>query len=418
MLSAIRLSENEFIGYVTDISDFRKAQEELNEAKNKAEEANRLKSNILSNMSHELRAPIHGIMGLSEIIFDESDEPFIRETARKLIVAGSRLMNTFNLILDVSIQDTKEITECYGEFDLVNLVRNTGEEYRGLAREKGIAYNIKLPDGSMQSTLPSGSVETALKCLLDNAIKYTFAGSVELKLLPPAGENENVRIEVEDTGIGVSDEHHEIIFEDFRQVSEGLGRSFEGTGLGLTLARKIVRNLGGDIKIESTEGSGSLFIIELPGSILEPERRQNYSRLKPDFDDEPAVTNGHPNVLVLEKDRMSGSILKVSIRDDYNVKLADDEEHVIKLLKSEKFDVVLLSVLREEIQQSMELVAGIKRQPGYEGVPVLGMFVPTPGEPGINPGDQLFDSVLHKPFFKKDLLEALAGVLGRKGGRI
>lgn len=327
-------------------------------------------------------------------------------------------MNTFNLILDVSIQDAKEITEGYGEFDLVELVRNTGEVYRGLAQEKGINFTINLPDCSMHSTLPHASVETALKCLLDNAIKYTFAGSVGVKLLPPTGEIENVRIEVLDTGIGVSDEHHEIIFEDFRQVSEGLGRSFEGTGLGLTLARKIVRNLGGDIKIESTAGSGSLFIIELPGSILDPEGRQNYSRLKPDFIDEPVVTNFHPNVLVLEKDRMSGSILKVSIRDDYHVKLADDEEHLIELLKSEKFDVVLLSVLREEIQQSMELVAGIKRQPGYEGVPVLGMLVPTPGEQGINPEDQLFDSVLHKPFFKKDLLEALAGVLGRKGGSI
>lgn len=110
MLSSIKLSESEFIGYVTDVSDFRKVQQELNVAKNRAEEASRLKSNILSNMSHELRTPIHGIIGLSEIIFDESGEPFIQETARKLIVAGSRLMNTFNLILDVSIQDAKEIT--------------------------------------------------------------------------------------------------------------------------------------------------------------------------------------------------------------------------------------------------------------------------------------------------------------------
>lgn len=88
MLSTIKLSESEFIGYVTDISDFRKARQELKIAKEKAEEASRLKSNILANMSHELRTPIHGIIGLSEMIFDESDEPFIKETARKLLVAG------------------------------------------------------------------------------------------------------------------------------------------------------------------------------------------------------------------------------------------------------------------------------------------------------------------------------------------
>lgn len=266
----------------------------------------------------------------------------------------------------------------------------------------------------MQSTLPHASVETALKCLLDNAIKYTFAGSVDLRLgLPVEGER-HIRIEVEDTGIGIAVEHHEMIFEDFRQVSEGMGRYFEGAGLGLTVARKMIQNLGGDIKIKSAPGKGSCFVIELPVAVLDSSESDiSYNGSPLQLTEERDETNGKPNILVLEKDQMNAGILKVSIRDNYSVKLANDEEAALQMLRTEKIDLVLMSVSSEERDKNVNFVQSIKAIPGYSGIPVIAMTTPTPGQFVADKSAALFDGFLMKPFFRKNLIYAIETLLNR-----
>lgn len=149
-----------------------------------------------------------GVSGLSEIIYDEVSDPAIKDIAGKLKIAASRLLNTFNLILDFSTIGAKEISAGFSEFDLVHLVRETGETYYDLAADKQLHFNISIPEVKCPVILPRNSLQTALGHLLDNAFKYTSKGEVLLELKLPADNEDLFRIEVKDTGIGIAVEDH------------------------------------------------------------------------------------------------------------------------------------------------------------------------------------------------------------------
>lgn len=414
MLSAIRFSETEFIGYVWDITEYRNSQKELQRAKETAEEASRLKTNILLNMSHELRTPLFGVSGLSEIIYDEVSDPAIKDIAGKLKVAASRLLNTFNLILDFSTIGAKEISAGFSEFDLVHLVRETGETYYDLAADKQLHFNISIPEVKCPVILPRNSLQTALGHLLDNAFKYTSKGEVLLELKLPADNEDLFRIEVKDTGIGIAVEDHQNIFEEFRQVSEGLGRNFEGTGLGLTVARKIVQNLGGDITVVSTPGFGSTFTLELPCA------RDANGKISSSFKsrtNEVTITEsgieGSARLLVLETNLMSAEVLKSLIQDHYQVEIAFELQAFLQKIEENRYDALLFALSKENAEEISELARMIRESEENTLTPMLAMVPVMPGEVIPNPGVDVFDAILIKPFFKKDILRAVKYLLSR-----
>ncbi len=248
-------------GTVQDITELKKAEQELIEAKEKAEEMNRLKTNFLANMSHELRTPLIGILGYAEFLRSELKDKELLEMVNAIRTSGNRLNKTLNNILSISKIESEKQQVNLKEHDLLNLLREQIILYKAAAEEKNISLNFETGEEIINAYIDENMFVSIISNLLNNAIKYTDIGGVTLIA---KREKDFAVIEVIDTGIGVSEDLQKIIFDPFRQASEGYGRKFEGTGLGLTLIKKYTDLLSGTLSLKSKPGVGSTFILKLP----------------------------------------------------------------------------------------------------------------------------------------------------------
>lgn len=245
-----------------DITNLIKTQEELVKAKEKAEELNKAKSYFFANMSHELRTPLVGILGFAELLADElEDNPELAKMAKLITNSANRLKETLNLILSISKLEAGKLDIKLSQKDIVPIVKNSFSLFEQSCRNKGLNYELETPDTEVICKIDGNLLQNVIDNLINNAIKFTNNGGVTVKVYV---ENSSAKIDVIDTGIGIPDESQSIIWEDFRQVSEGLNRSFEGTGLGLTIVKKFTELMNGKVYLESKVGIGSKFTIELP----------------------------------------------------------------------------------------------------------------------------------------------------------
>lgn len=250
-------------GSQIDITDRKKFESELKTAKEKAEEANRIKSNFLSNMSHELRTPLIGILGYAEILMEEFKNTPYEEMASIIFQSGNRLLETLNSILTISKIESEKLTINYSHFDLQNILKEVVALFQSLAIKKNITISTHCSHENMNIYSDSKIIREILNNLVNNAIKYTQSGSVIIQATINFELNK-LFLSVSDTGIGIPEDKMEIIFEEFRQVSEGLSRSFEGVGLGLAICKKYVQILKGSISVKSKINQGTTFIVEIP----------------------------------------------------------------------------------------------------------------------------------------------------------
>ncbi|MHB1686013.1 MAG: PAS domain-containing protein [Ignavibacteriaceae bacterium] len=245
----------------------KEAEHELITAKEKAEEMSRLKSNFLANMSHELRTPMIGILGFSEILKEEIGNPEQKEMIESIHSGGARLMQTLNQLLDLSRIESNKLDIILTPVDLSGIVSKHIKSYEGAAIKKNLylrQINIK---ENISAELDERIFIQIFNNLLNNALKFTKVGGITVEV-DKEKDNDNVWavLRVIDTGIGIPGESMEMIFEEFRQASEGLSRNYEGTGLGLTITKRSVELMKGTISVESKEGVGSTFTVRLPSS--------------------------------------------------------------------------------------------------------------------------------------------------------
>ncbi|OGU11577.1 MAG: hypothetical protein A2X61_09240 [Ignavibacteria bacterium GWB2_35_12] len=256
---------DECLAIIKDITERKQAEEAMLLAKEQAEEANRLKTNILANMGHELRTPMIGILGFSKILVDINDMNELREVGDLIYQSSKRLMSTLNQILDISKIESGDFKPHLVEIDLIEVSALSISNYQKMADEKSLQLNLESEFKVLPIISDLGAVQSILNNLLDNAVKFTSKGGVTLRIgSEKNNKGEFAIIEVEDTGIGISQDNINTIFEAFRQGSEGLTRSYEGTGLGLTLIKKYIDILGGKIDVKSKLNEGSAFIVKIP----------------------------------------------------------------------------------------------------------------------------------------------------------
>ncbi|GAB4130120.1 MAG: hypothetical protein Fur0015_03990 [Ignavibacteriales bacterium] len=255
------------LAIVRDISERIKYEIELTQQRNKAEEMNRLKSIFLANMSHELRTPLISILGFSNILSEELNDEEHREMAEDIKKSGDRLLATFNTLLDLIDIESGKVSPKNIKIVLKEVLDELYLQYQPKAQMKQIDFSIDC-DEKIRVYGDRRMVSEILKNILDNAIKYTKKGSVKISSESILIDNDpRVLVSINDTGIGIREEMQSVIFQEFRQGSEGMSRSYEGVGLGLTISKKFAELINAKISLSSTEGKGSSFRVEFLGVI-------------------------------------------------------------------------------------------------------------------------------------------------------
>ncbi len=251
---------------ITDVTVAKQNQFELERAKYLAESANIAKANFFANMSHEIRTPINGILGLADIITDAyTEDEELYDYARMIRFSGERLLRTLDSVLALSQLEASTSSLNWELVSLQSICQPSAQAHVAEAKAKGLEFTCQISPHILLQTDPTW-FQKVLDHMISNAIKFTKEGAVEIHATMVAtGNIDQVLLTVSDTGIGMSDAFiREKLFKKFSQESEGLDRNYEGAGLGLSIAKRVIEILGGRIEIFSTQGQGSTFRIFLP----------------------------------------------------------------------------------------------------------------------------------------------------------
>lgn len=229
------------------------------------EEARKFQSIFLDNMSHELRTPITVILGYAGILFEEIEDPDLKEMAEIILNSSNRLTESLNLILDQNNVSSDKLQVEFTEINIKDLVLENHEVYRVLLDEKNIKLELNLEINDAIIKADKVMMKKVFNNLMGNAIKFTDKGNITLELKEVIkNEARYYQLNFIDTGIGIPPAKLKVVFEAFRQVSEGMNRLYQGIGLGLSVTKKFVELMDGEITVESQIDKGSKFSIIFP----------------------------------------------------------------------------------------------------------------------------------------------------------
>jgi PAS domain S-box-containing protein len=391
------------IGIHQDINDFKMLQEQIIYARDKAEESDRLKTAFLQNMSHEIRTPLNGIIGFSELLKDTELSPEERDEFTSIIQAsGRRLIEIVNNVLDISKIETGQMNIRNHAFSINTLIYDSLDFFTPHAKEKSLIlkHHVGLDDDVSIIISDSVKIQQVLTNLINNSIKFTDHGSVEFGY---EVRDTELLFTIKDTGIGISQEFKERVFERFIQADLTTTRTYEGSGLGLSICRGLVELMGGKIWLESVFGEGTTFYFTIPYT---PEK-QVETPIKEVSKD--SIKSKHI-ILIAEDDITSFMLLKTILKEHkFEILHASNGALAVDYAQKREDISVILMDIRMPIMDGMEAATLIKKF--RPNLPIIGQTAFAFSNEKTEILNSGCDYYISKPIDSKELLSLLVTIL-------
>ncbi len=399
-----------------EVEERRNTDVKLKIALKKADEANYLKNSFLANMSHEIRTPLNGIIGfssllLTELSFLENEELY--EYAKGIQNSGDRLLHLLNNILDISRIEANDLELSLKPCSIPDVVKNVVALYTFKANEKGLKLNVKSNDVP-KAIADETSLNKVLTDIVDNAVKYTEKGFINI-LTEYDSETSRLIIRIKDTGIGIDPAYKEHLFEAFRQESLGYSREYQGAGLGLPLAKKIIDMMGGQIEIESEKGIGTTVTIYLEESGKKPEAKTPVkTEIKPSITGAPEK---EPEIFLVEDDRMNRLVLRKMLDKFGKLVIAVDGDETLKLIEKyydegKIFEVMLFDINLPTPWDGILLMKEVKKRwKEYRKIPFIAQTAYAMAGDKERLLEAGFDDYISKPVNQNTLIYAIKNQL-------
>ncbi len=394
------------IGILTDgfnkmIAQIEKQNNELKSAKAKSDEALIAKERFLANITHELRTPLNSIIGLSSLIEDSQLNNEQREFLKNIRISSDHLLAIINDLLEFSKIGSGKFKFEKAEFSIRRTLDRIERSMEFELKNRQLDFRIHI-DPEIPNLLIGDEfrLNQILINLIGNAIKFTPKGSIKTSLIK-LSEDENkytIEFRVEDTGIGISKDKQEIIFESFTQESSSTNRKYGGTGLGLTITKQLVEMQGGKISVESEKDKGSCFIFVLPfDKKAEPAPEMNPANY---------INTGNLKILIVDDNAMNLLFTKAFLeKNNFHATISDNGTDAIEKLKNEDFNIVLLDLHMPnidgyELSQKIRALSEEKKRK----IPIIALTAAAT----INEIKKCFESGMNdyviKPFKKEELI--------------
>lgn len=408
LISPVKDNEGKIVHFLAvqeDITVRKETESKLLEAISKAEEMSRLKANFLSNMSHDLRTPLVGMLGISEFLYDEL-EGANKEFAGMIYNSSNRLLSTLNTLLNYSKIESEAVVPIITKVSVLELLADEVKLFSALAEKNGLQIRKEFLCKEFSVDTDPNMLKEIIANLINNAIRFTERGSI---IVTVERNDSEYCLSVSDTGIGIPEDKVEIIFEEFRQVSEGKGRNFEGTGLGLTIVKKYVAALNGTIKVDSKENVGTTFKVCFPlinriEEIIEDTPIQEKPFTKELYDAEKS------NVLLVEDDEINSFAITHMINQLCNTTAVGSAADALLMTNKEKFDIILMDINLRHGMSGVDAMLEIRQNPQYLTTPIVALTAYAMRSDKVEFLEIGFTHYLSKPFTKEQITELIVSI--------